>query len=109
MKYRKTPVGFFISTFGIIGLMTMLSACRAGFPDKSSTPTLTPESEAVQKEVERVIEKLPIGQRVPKGMVIYKGPIEQGIPVNSFLAGSDIEYVGLKDEKTAVLALFAIN
>lgn len=101
MKYRKTPVGFFISSFGIIALITILSACGSGPPDKSSTPTLTPESEGVQKEVERVIEKLPIGQRVPKGMVIYKGPIEQGIPVNSFLAGSDIEYVGLKDEKTA--------
>ncbi|HEY9829821.1 MAG TPA: hypothetical protein V6D26_04525 [Stenomitos sp.] len=82
-------------------MITLLSACGTGPPEKTSTSTETPESEGVQKEVQRVIEQLPIGQPVPKGMVMYKGPIEQAIPVNSFLAGSDIEYVRLKDEKTA--------
>ncbi|WP_333477164.1 hypothetical protein [Allocoleopsis sp.] len=101
MRYRNIPIVFLLSITGMIGLMTTLSSCGVGSSDRASTPTLTPAPEGVQKEVQRAIEHLPIGQHLPKGTVVYKGPIEQAVPVGSFLPGSDIEYVGLKSDKIA--------
>lgn len=101
MGYRKIPIVFLLSITGMIGLMTSLSSCGVGSSERVSTPTLTPAPDSVQKEVDRALEHLPIGQRLPKGTVVYKGPIEQSVPLGSSLPGSDIEYVGLKSDKIA--------
>jgi hypothetical protein len=101
MKYRKIPSDFLFSITGIVGLITILSACGVGSANRTSTPTVTPTPEETQTGIEKVIERLPIGQRLPKDTVAYRGPIEQSVPVGSSLPGTDIKYVGVTPDNTA--------
>lgn len=86
MIYRKLPISFLSSITAIIGLITILSACGVGSPERT-TSTATPGSARIQKNIQRTL--------------VYKGPIEQSVPAGSFVPGTDIEYVGLMNNKAA--------
>lgn len=105
MRYRNIPINFLLSITGIVGLMTILSACGAGPPDRTSTATPTSTPEGVQNSIKRAIEHLPIGERLPKNTLLYKGPIEQTVPAGSFLSGTKIKYVGLTKDNTAEVSI----
>ncbi len=105
MRYRQIPINFLLSITGIVGLMTILSACGAGPPDRTSTATPTSTPEGVQNSIKRAIEHLPIGERLPKNTLLYKGPIEQTVPAGSFLSGTKIKYVGLTKDNTAEVSI----
>lgn len=87
MMYRKIPIRFLPAIAAIVGLMTILSACGVGPSERTTTSTATPGSESIQKNIQRTL--------------VYKGPIEQSVPAGSFVPGTDIEYVGLTNNKTA--------
>ncbi|MFB8790845.1 MAG: hypothetical protein U7123_18825 [Potamolinea sp.] len=93
MKNRKQPIRFLLS---IIGLSTILSACVAGYPNRDSTPTLSPTAEGTQKTTD---------QRLPQNTLAYRGPMEESIPAGSFLPGTNIKYVGITPDKTAEVSI----
>ncbi len=105
MSYRKVPISFLSAMAGIVGLIAILSACGASPPQRTTTSTPTPGSENIQKDIQKAIDNLPINQRLPQGTLVYKGPIEQSIPAGSLVPGTDIEYVGLTNNKTAEVRL----
>ena len=88
MKYREIQLRFLLSISGMVGLITIVSACGILSPNKTSTPTLTPEGTAR-------------GQRIPASTLVYRGPIEQTVPAGSFISGANIKYIGLREDKTA--------
>lgn len=97
MRYRKNPINFLLSITGFVGLITILSGCGVGTLNRTSTPT----PEGTGSGIQRAIEHLPIGQRLPKGTIAYRGPIEQTVPTGSSVSGTPIEYVGLTKDNTA--------
>ncbi len=105
MRYRNIPINFLLSITGILGLITILSACGTNLSDRNSTSTPTSTPEGVQKSIQRAIEHLPKGQRLPKDTLLYKGPIEQTVPAGSFLSGTNIKYVGLTKDNTAEVSI----
>jgi hypothetical protein len=105
MKNRKFSIGFLLSITGTLGLITTLTSCSTNLTDRTSTSTPVADSEGIQENIQRTIEHIPFGQRLPEGTVVYKGPIEQSISVGSSLPGTDIEYLGLTNDKTAQVRL----
>lgn len=93
MKNRKKPISFLLS---IIGLSTILSACVGGYPNRDSTPTLSPNAEGTQTTTD---------QRLEKNTLAYRGPMEESIAAGSFLPGTNIKYVGIMPDKSAEVTI----